>query len=560
MRLLGARMKSSSPLQQSVESLTKSTNNPVSSKASMPFVNSKDQKLTVSAVQNNPGSKLAFEFSNLVELVHKACDHYRNDNLFGTKVGNTFEWIKFGDFGREVQRFRNVLSHLKFGYNDKIALISNNRVEWAVAACAAQSLGGQIVPMYEAQLDKDWRYIVEDSGASIVLVSTEKIYEKTSSYVGQVGQVRTVLCMDASAEYMHSYKRRMKTVETETAVDVFPVTSDDLCTIIYTSGTTGKPKGVLLTHGNIASNLKGMEQLWSGKLKKEVSLAFLPWAHVFGQTCEFYAAFREGNSMGIVNKEAILESLDIVKPTILISVPALFNKVYDGVMKKVSQGSPISKTIFKTAMSISRRRNKLLEFGKPVPFLLNLQFKFFDKIVFEKIRARFGGRLKFMASGGAAISLTVLEFFEDISIPVCTGYGLTETSPVVTSCNSDWSTRRLGTCGVLLSDVSVIFIDPNTLEEVPVGQDGEVCVAGPLVMRGYHNNPEASDEVFMMKNGKKYFKTGDLGHMEDGKFLKITGRIKEQFKLENGKYVVPIPVEDDMCRSLFIHQVCAFFH
>jgi long-chain acyl-CoA synthetase len=348
----------------------------------------------------------------------------------------------------------------------------------------------------------------------------------------------------------------MKTVEGEAPVDPFPVTSSDLCTIIYTSGTTGKPKGVELTHSNLVSNMKGINKMWAGQHSQHTSLAFLPWAHVYGQTCEVFLGFARGDSMAIVgSREQIVEGIAMVKPTTLLAVPALFNRVYDGIMKKASSGSATQQKVFKAALQAARRRNHLLEFGKPVPIFLRLQYAFFDRIVFSKIRERLGGRLVCMCAGGAATTMPVLEFFEDIGIPVCSGYGLTETSPVIAASTPAWSTRRLGTNGPLLEGVCALFIDPVTLEEVPFGQEGELIVSGPNVMAGYHNKPEATAEVFLMKHGKKYFRTGDLGLLEDGKFLKITGRIKEQFKLENGKYVVPIPVEEAICRSAFVAQV-----
>ena len=306
---------------------------------------------------------------------------------------------------------------------------------------------------------------------------------------------------------------------------------------------------------------------------------------MYGQTCDLFHLMSKGNAIGIVsNREAILDSFALIRPTVMLSVPTLFNKVYDGVMAKIAQGSPLTQRIFKVAKAAARARNVCLERGQPVPFILRLQHAIFDKIVFKKIRDRFGGNLRFMGAGGAATSRVVLEFFEDIGIPICNGYGLTETSPVVAASSTRWSTRRIPTCGVLLKDVHVLFIDPNTLEEIThkgsdangkqEGVDGELCVSGPLVMQGYHNKPEATAEVFIMKNNMKYFRTGeecvvlahdtalslhfssgDLGRLVEGRYLQITGRIKEQFKLENGKYVVPIPAEEAVCRSLFIAQV-----
>lgn len=288
-------------------------------------------KALVRRVSTQSASLADHDYTTLVEMATNSIKKYSKSKVFGTRVGSTFEWITYEQFGREVSKFRNVLHHHGFSYNDKLALISNNRVEWAVAAFAAQSLGGQVVPMYEVQPESEWRYIAEDSGASLLLVATDAIYDKTASYVGKVGNVRTVMCMDADSSYMHSYKHWMKTVEGEPSVSAYAPEPSDLCSIIYTSGTTGKPKGVLLTHANIASNLQGISGCWPGALGGHTSLAFLPWAHVYGQTCELFSLFANGSAMGIVaSRETIVESFALLKPSMLCSVPALFNRIHDG--------------------------------------------------------------------------------------------------------------------------------------------------------------------------------------------------------------------------------------
>jgi len=499
------------------------------------------------------------DFSTVSELGERACAAYGDRNAFGTRKNDTFEWITYKDLGREIQLFRNVLSHHRIGRGDQVAIISNNRLEWAVAMYAVTGVGAQLVPMYEAQLEKDWQYIIKDSGAKMVLCATEKVYDKCKSYVGSLGAVESLLCFDSGDEYLHSYKRWMKLVASEPAVSPVVISPSELCTIIYTSGTTGNPKGVELSHDNVVANLRGLKALWKDALNSHTSLAFLPWAHVFGQTAELHSLLATGSAMAIVsNREQILESLAIVKPTIILSVPALFYRVYDGVQKRIKEGSPVARAVFGWALRTSRRRNECLEFGRAVPALLDFQWRVADKIVFSKIRERLGGRLRFMASGGAATALPVVQFFEDVGIPICEGYGLTETAPVITAGANNWESRRLGCSGVVLEGNTVKILDPETRAEMPPNTDGEVCCAGPNVMVGYRNNEAANAEVFFYLDGQRFFRTGDLGRMVDNKFLKITGRIKEQFKLENGKYVVPAPLEDAICRSQFIAQTMLF--
>lgn len=258
------------------------------------------------------------------------------------------------------------------------------------------------------------------------------------------------------------------------------------------------------------------------------------------------------------SREELLECFQIVKPTHLFSVPALFNRIYDGVHNKVGEAPAIRQKIFHAAMAISRERNHKLEYHEPVSAWLNFKFNVVDKIVMSKLREVLGGKLRHIASGGAASSPKVIRFFEDIGIPVMEGYGLTETSPVLTAGVPGWEGRRLGYTGVALEGVTLKIVDPETLQEVPLGEEGEVCGAGDSIMVGYRNNEAANQEVFFHLHGQKFFRTGDLGLIHEGKFLKITGRIKELYKLENGKYITPVPLEDTICRSRFILQTMLY--
>lgn len=496
------------------------------------------------------------KFRSMVDIFEDSCIEYADRPALGTRVGDKFEYMNYGTLAREVQKFRNVLSHHDISINDKVTIISNNRVEWVVAWFAITSIGAQIVPMYEAQSEKDWRFIVNDSDSKLIIAATDSIYQTVKGYIGNVGNVQNVLVLDAHEDLLNSYSRWMRTVENEEPIAAIPLKPDDVATIIYTSGTTGNPKGVELSQNNIVSNLLALKSIWKNELNKDnVALAFLPWAHVFGQTAELHSAILNGAALGIVpNREQILESFQLIKPTVLVSVPALFNRIYDAVNSKILQASPLKQKLFHVAKAAKRAYNDDLEFGRQPGILTTLGAKLADKVVFSKIRETFGGRLRWSAAGGAATSIEVAQFFEDIGVPICEGYGLTETSPVITSCSNTWEHRRLGCSGVALEGVDVRVIDPNTLERLPNGEEGEVTCSGPNVMIGYRNNPEANKEVFYYKNGKRYFRTGDLGRIIDDRFLKITGRIKEQYKLENGKYVVPAPLEDMLCRSRFVLQ------
>ncbi len=301
------------------------------------------------------------------------------------------------------------------------------------------------------------------------------------------------------------------------------VTPADVAMIIYTSGTTGHPKGVELSNANLKSVVMGAGHIFGGYLNSSNrSLAFLPWAHVYGMSSELNSFIYHGSSLAIVpSRDQILEGIAMAKPNIIVSVPALFNRIYDAVQKNLRGESAVKQQLVGHALSVARARNHALEFGQPVGFLQEKYFQLLDKVVLSKIRGKFG-RLQYFFAGGAATSPLVLQFFEDIGIPILEGYGLTETSPIITASGPSWDVRRLGCVGVAIKDVTVRIADPDG-NEVPSGEDGEVTCSGPNVMLRYRHNEAATKEVFYERDGKKFFRTGDMGRMVDGKFLKITG-------------------------------------
>jgi len=495
------------------------------------------------------------QFETLTEMFEKTCKHHANNKALGTRNGSAFEWITFAELWQKVEKTRTILAELGINKEDKVAIISNNRTEWAIFNYAILQRNSAIVPMYEAQLEKDWEYIINDSDSKVVVVANEKIYEKVKEYINKIGKVQHVICLDAPEDKPYSYKYWLKKVESSPAAPILPVTSEDICSIIYTSGTTGRPKGVELVHRNIVSNIITGKELVKDYIHNQTSLAFLPWAHIYGQSTELHSMISAGCAIAIVpNREQILECISIVKPTLMFSVPILFNKVYDGVNAAMKAQSPVVQFLYRLALRTARERNHRLEFNQPVGAFLNWRWKVLDKIVLKKVRERLGGNLQRMGAGGAATSLPVLQFFEDIGIPVIEGYGLTETAPIITAGSVDFSNRRLGCVGVPLPGQDVRIIDPNTNEVLGNDTDGEIVASGPNVMKGYRNNPKANEEVFLQIDNKRFFRTGDLGRLVEGKYLKITGRIKEQFKLENGKFVVPAPLEDIFSRGPMILQ------
>jgi long-chain acyl-CoA synthetase len=318
------------------------------------------------------------------------------------------------------------------------------------------------------------------------------------------------------------------------------------CGFIYTSGTTGNPKGVLLSHGNIASNVNAVESLFPIR-EADCSLSFLPWAHSFGQTCELHCLLSRGATVAIAESiDKLGENLLEVRPTILFCVPRLFNRIYDGVQERMREAPGLRSRLFHAALRNARRRRELKQ-SRSRRRHRDLLHALYDRLVFARIRARFGGRLAFTFSGGAALSLRVLQFFSDLGIAIYEGYGLTETGPIV-SANCPGACRP-GSVGRPLPGVEV-RIEAGNGDDAP--HEGEILVKGPNVMQGYHNLPAENERVFTLQGE---FRTGDLGRLDADGYLFITGRIKEQYKLENGRYVVPSLLEELFQASPFINQV-----
>ncbi|KAL7515412.1 hypothetical protein ACHAXN_013101 [Cyclotella atomus] len=514
------------------------------------------------------------QFKTLHEMNHYASIAFKDNPLFGTykaekmeenvvtdpaKEKGEFEWMTYGDYGEKVARCRTVLKDIGIKEGSKIGIISNNRWEWAALASAAYSLNAAIVPMYETQLAKDWTYILNDSECSALFCSTEDIFVKTMKEVlPNTPSVNSTYCFNLPSGEPHSLQTAMDHAEGKDTEVILP-TPEDLAGLIYTSGTTGKPKGVELTHDNFVSNVYAVRTMADDPKdfirSSDRSLAFLPWAHSYGQTCELWCAVAHGGSMGICRGvPMILDDLAMVKPTVLFAVPTLYKKVYDGVQNLIGTSSPTKQKLMRAALDMGR---KYKETDGNLGLIDGLKHKVLDSLVTSKIRGRFGGNLRHGFVAGAACPKEIIDFMDNIGIPICEGYGLTETSPII-AINAPYPGKRSpGSVGKSVGGVNAVIVDPETQKPVGPGVEGEICCYGRNVMRGYYRNPEATAEVISVApDGKsRLFHTGDLGQMDANGFIAVTGRLKEQYKLENGKYVTPTPIEESISMSRFISQV-----
>lgn len=473
---------------------------------------------------------------DLGELFEKSTAAFADRPLFGVKESGRWRWQTYGEFRAEVDHLRSGLAQLGLGTEDRIAIISNNRIEWAAAAYATYGLGATFVPMYEEQLAREWCAILQDSGARAVFVAGEEIAWTLERMRAELPQLQHIIGIERAPDDPYSYHNLIERGR-YAPVAVRRSDPDAIAALIYTSGTTGRPKGVMLSHGNITSNLSDVFDLFDLG-QGDRTLSFLPWAHAYGQTCELHGMFAVGCEIAINDAlPNLVDNLREVKPTILIAVPRVFNKLYASMMKQIDAKPYPVRALVRAGIQAAVRRAH----GEAAGPFGRLTSALDERLVFSKLRERLGGRLRYAISGSASLSVEVAELIDAVGIAVYEGYGLTEASPIV-SVNAPGH-RKLGSAGRVVPGVRVEI------------RDGEIVVYGPNVMKGYHQRPEETALALTPDGG---LRTGDLGHLDDDGYLFITGRIKEQYKLENGKYVMPSPLEEALKLSPFITNVMLY--
>ena len=415
------------------------------------------------------------KFESLVELCEQSCRSYADRQLFGVKEGSGWTWITYARFHELVDAFRGGLAGLGIGRGDKVAIIADNRVEWAVACYATYGLGASLVPMYQAQLAKEWHFIIEDCAAKAAIGATNTITEQLRKMRADIPTLEHVIGLELPASDDHSYAALLEAGRARPVPPASPK-AEDIAGLIYTSGTTGLPKGVILSHGNICSNVNAIHQIFTFD-SDDRSLAFLPWAHSFGQTCELHCLVSMGCSMAINDDiKNLVPNLAEVKPTVLYAVPRVFNRLYEGVNAQIAARPGVIQRLFRHGVDTAKRKAR----GEPVGAVDQLVLSLADRLIFSTVRQRFGGRLKYAISGSAALSPDVAAFIDALGITVYEGYGLTETSPIATT--NYPGHRKLGSVGLPIPDVA-IQIDRSITGDP---QHGEIIVKGPNVMQGYH--------------------------------------------------------------------------
>jgi long-chain acyl-CoA synthetase len=503
-----------------------------------------------SSVSDNPSDReqpLAEQSESLVDLLAASVQKHAARTLFVTKQDGRWVETTYREFCEQVDALRAALSLLGVGPGDRVGIIAGNRVEWAVAAYASYGLRAAFVPMYEAQHESEWAFIIRDAGLKVLFVADMDLRARVERISASTPTLQHVVVL-SDTDAAPSYTSLLKRGAAAPVAPLHPVRTD-VAAVLYTSGTTGEPKGVVLTHGNLVANLlalRGVMAEAEEHPEEHRSLAFLPWAHAFGHTSELHASICAGASMAIAESvDKIVDNLQEIKPTILVAVPRVFQRVYNSAFQLIAKKPAPVRWLFERGLEAAKKKNR----GERLAFKEALILSIADRIVFARVRARLGGRLKYAVSGAAALSRDVAEFIDAIGIVVYEGYGLTETSPIATA--NVPGQRKLGSVGRPIPGVR-IDIDYSSTN---AAEHGEIVIYGPNVMQGYEKRPGETAAVFTSDGG---FRTGDMGYLDEDGYLFITGRIKEQYKLANGKYVVPTPLEERLKVSPFIANVMVY--
>ena len=477
----------------------------------------------------------------LISMFEAAVQQYGNKAALAHKPkGGTYEDISYTELDASVAAFGKGLSALGVQKDDRVAILSENRPEWAITDFGSLKTGAVTVPMFSTLTAAQVGYILKDSGAKIICVSTEKQLEKVNAIRDEVPTLEQVIIFDAiEGETPEGVTQFDAVCELAGEASDGAASEDDIATIIYTSGTTGNPKGVMLTHANFISNVEACKSLIDVS-ETDVLLSFLPLSHVFERLGGHYVPLFSGAKIAYAESTfTVAQNMKEVAPTVMLSVPRLYETMHERILRAVQEGSSLKQKIFHWGVSVGSAVSSAIQQGKNPSAILQLQQNIANKLVFAKLKEATGGRLRFFVSGGAALPQSIAEFFHAAGILILEGYGLTETSPVISMNHpGKW---KFGTVGAQVPGI-----------EVQIAEDGEILTRGPHVMKGYFNNDTATAEVI---DGEGWFHTGDIGIIDADGFVKITDRKKNIIVLSNGKNVAPQPIESELVRSPFISQV-----
>jgi long-chain acyl-CoA synthetase len=482
----------------------------------------------------------------LCELFYGSVDGFQKPERLRYKRDGAWRSVSSDELRAAVEEIAMGLASLGLDKGDHVAILSENRPEWAFADMAVLALGGADVPIYPSLPSAQVRYILADSEAKAVFVSNPTQAAKVAEVRGGLEGLKHVIAFEPVAGAISLDELRTRgqdalardkdAVRTRAA----RVLASDLATIIYTSGTTGDPKGVMLTHGNLVSNTLGAAKFIPQLKPDWTCLSFLPLCHVFERTAGHNLMLHAGATIAYAESvERVADNMVEVRPQIMSSVPRLYEKMYGRVHEKVAKDPKWRQAVFRWALAVGRAGFQARVARRSPGPLLRLKLALAERLVFAKIKQRTGGRLEIFISGGAPLSREIAEFFGAADILICEGYGLTETSPVIT-CNRPHRLRP-GSVGQPIEGV-----------EVKIAEDGEILTRGPHIMKGYYKKPEATREAI---DPEGFFHTGDIGHLDPEGFLVITDRKKDLIATSGGKKIAPQPIENRLKANRFFSEV-----
>ncbi len=486
------------------------------------------------------------------QLIRDRRDRWADQPCLQTKRAGTYHSITWSAFYDQLFRVARALVANGLAPGDRAAILSHTRFEWAVTDGAILTAGGINVPLYPTLTRREVGSLLERSGARVLFVSDPEQVEKCAPLLDEVPGLERMVVFEAPAAAAADDPRivsldgfegdagQVDPTEIDRRLDA--VGEDDVATILFTSGTTGEPKGVPLTHRNILSNVEASLahfEIGPGDL----SLAHLPLAHILERMAGYYLMLWSGATIAYAESiQTVAQDMAQVSPTIAVTVPRIFEKVYAGIQNKAAEAPGPVRALTFWALGVARKVGEFQAHGQPLPGGLKLQYAVADKLVYAKVRAKLGGRIRFFISGGAPLSPELGKFFNAIGVRIYEGYGLTETSPVI-AVNTP-AANRVGTVGRPLQNL-----------EVRIADDGEILVKGPSVFSGYYNNEQATREVF---TDDGFFMTGDIGEIDADGFLKITDRKKDLIVTAAGKNVAPQKIENILKLSKYIADVMLY--
>ena len=482
------------------------------------------------------------EVTRTFDVLERILTELPRPDALGGKNGNDWYVYSTAEYVEKSHQLALGLMALGLKKGDKVATVTNNRPEWNFADMGMAMTGIVHVPIYPTIGEEEYSYILEHAEIKMLFVGDKKLFEKLSPIVARLPEITHVYSFEEieGVPYFEELLQLGESRKAELSEQLEKIKSEvdpeDLATIIYTSGTTGVPKGVMLTHTNLVSNFLVHSKMHHlGKDHRVIS--FLPLCHVYERSVNYHFQYKGMGIYYVGNLGQIVAAIKEIKPHMFNSVPRLLERVYDGFVSKGKELKGIKKLIYFWALNLTRH----FEYNKKYNFFLKIRIKIADKLIYSKWRAALGNNIVYIVSGGAALQPRIARVLGMAGMLNLEGYGLTETSPVIAVNNPETKAMKIGTVGEVLSNVELKFAD-----------DGEILCKGPGVMKGYYKAPDLTAEVI---DEDGWFHTGDIGILEDGKYLKITDRKKEMFKLSGGKYIAPQMIENKLKASFFIEQI-----